>query len=116
MLGELGNKWAATPTDWSGWPVSREKIKSGTFVRGMLFRARIFKLLRRAKNQFQGTNSARLCSLAGRYDNSIRTRFLAPKGCLKIPAQENNFKPPNTGTPGLNLATVQQFAEIRIAS
>jgi hypothetical protein len=46
MLGELGNKWAATPRDWSGWPVSREKIKSGTCVRGMLFRARIFKLLR----------------------------------------------------------------------
>jgi hypothetical protein len=37
------------------------------------------------KNRFQGTNSARLCSLAGRYDNAI-PRFLAPIGCSKIPA------------------------------
>ncbi len=27
------------------------------------------------------------CSLAGRYDNPIPTRFLAPMDCLKIPAQ-----------------------------
>ncbi len=33
-------------------------------------------------------NSASLCSLAGRYDNPIPTRFLAPIDCLKIPAQE----------------------------
>ncbi len=40
-------------------------------------------------NLFQGTNAARLCSsLAGRYDNPIPTRFLAPIDCLKIPAQE----------------------------
>jgi len=32
-------------------------------------------------------NSASLCSLAGRYDNDIPTRFLAPIDCLKIPAQ-----------------------------
>ncbi len=32
-------------------------------------------------------NSASLCSLAGRYDNPIPTRFLAPIDCLKIPAQ-----------------------------
>jgi hypothetical protein len=31
-------------------------------------------------------NSASLCSLAGRYDNPIPTRFLAPIDCLKIPA------------------------------
>jgi hypothetical protein len=37
-------------------------------------------------NRFQGTNSARLCSLAGRYDNPIPSRFLAPIDCLKIPA------------------------------
>ncbi len=30
--------------------------------------------------------SARLCSLAGRYDNPIPIRFLAPIDCLKIPA------------------------------
>jgi hypothetical protein len=38
-------------------------------------------------NRFQGTNSARLHSLAGRYDNHIPTWFLAPIECLKIPAQ-----------------------------
>jgi hypothetical protein len=32
-------------------------------------------------------SSANLCSLAGRYDNPIPTRFLAPIDCLKIPAQ-----------------------------
>ncbi len=30
-----------------------------------------------------------LCSLVGRYDNPIPTRFLAPINCLKIPAQFN---------------------------
>jgi hypothetical protein len=39
------------------------------------------------RNRFQGTNSASLCSLAGWYDNTILTRFLAPIDCLKIPAQ-----------------------------
>jgi hypothetical protein len=39
------------------------------------------------KNRFQGTNFARPCSLAGRYDHLIPTRFLAPIDCLKIPAQ-----------------------------
>ncbi len=34
-------------------------------------------------------NSASLCSLAGRYDNPIPTRFLAPIDFLKIPAQES---------------------------
>jgi hypothetical protein len=33
-------------------------------------------------------NSARLCSLAGRYHNPIPTRFLAHIDCLKIPALE----------------------------
>jgi hypothetical protein len=39
------------------------------------------------ENRFQETNSARLCSPAGRYDNLIPSRFLAPIDCLKIPAQ-----------------------------
>ncbi len=39
-------------------------------------------------NRFQGTNSAKLCSLAGRFDNLIPTRFLAPIDCLKISAQD----------------------------
>jgi hypothetical protein len=38
------------------------------------------------RNRFQGMNSASLCSLAGRYDNPIPTRFLAPIDCLKSPA------------------------------
>ncbi len=41
------------------------------------------------KNWFQETNYARLCSLAGRYDNPIPTRFLAPIDCLKIQAQDS---------------------------
>ncbi len=35
-------------------------------------------------------NSASLCSLAGRYDNPIPTRCLAPIDCLKIPALYDN--------------------------
>ncbi len=35
-------------------------------------------------------NSASLCSLAGRYDNPIPIRFLAPIDCLKIPALSAN--------------------------
>jgi hypothetical protein len=39
--------------------------------------------LKEPKNRFQGTNSARLCSLACRYDNPIPTLCLAPIDCLK---------------------------------
>jgi hypothetical protein len=39
------------------------------------------------RNRFQGIDSASLCSMAGRYDNPIPTRFLAPTDCLKIPAR-----------------------------
>ncbi len=39
------------------------------------------------RNQCQGINSASLCILAGRYDNPIPTRCLAPIDFLKIPAQ-----------------------------
>jgi hypothetical protein len=49
-------------------------------------RARIFKCFMDPMNRFQGIKSASLCSLAGRYDNPIPTRFLAPIDCLKIPA------------------------------
>jgi len=47
---------------------------------------RIFKLLRSPRIDSKGTNSSRLCSLAGRYDNPIPTRSLAPIDGLKIPA------------------------------
>ncbi len=39
------------------------------------------------RNQFQGIDSASLCSLAGRNDNPIPSRFLALIDCSKIPAQ-----------------------------
>jgi hypothetical protein len=52
-----------------------------------LYRARILKLLRSSEIDFQGINSASLCSLASRYDNPIPTWFLAPIDCFKIPAQ-----------------------------
>jgi hypothetical protein len=39
-----------------------------------------------ARNRFQGMNSSSLCSLAGRYDNPLPPRFLAPIDSLKIQA------------------------------
>ncbi len=46
-----------------------------------------FKTFMKPRNRFQGIISAILCSLEGRYDNPIPTRFLASIDCLKIPAQ-----------------------------
>jgi hypothetical protein len=43
-----------------------------------------FKMFMGPRNSF--LNSASLCSLAGRYDNPIPPRFLAPIDILKIPA------------------------------
>jgi hypothetical protein len=40
------------------------------------------------RNQLQGMNSDSLCSLAGRYNNPIPTRCLAPIDFLKIPELE----------------------------
>ncbi len=51
-----------------------------------------FKTFKEPKNRFQGINSASVCSLAGRYNNPIPTRFLAPIDCFKIQAQ--GFCPP----------------------
>ncbi len=45
-----------------------------------------FLNLKEPMNGFQGINSASLHSLAGWYDNSIPTRFLAPRDCWKITA------------------------------
>jgi hypothetical protein len=42
--------------------------------------------------RFLETDSASLCSLPGRYDNPIPTRFLAPIDCCKIPAQVGESK------------------------
>jgi hypothetical protein len=43
-----------------------------------------FLKFKEPKNRFQGINSASLCSLAGRYDNPVPNRFLAPINCSKI--------------------------------
>jgi hypothetical protein len=57
-------------------------------------------------------NSASLCSLAGRYDNPIPARFLAPIDFLKIPAQAS--QPGGIGSlesiPGL-LQSLQILAQ-----
>ncbi len=51
---------------------------------------------RRAENRFLGSlTGLQIPPLAGRYDDSIPTRFLAPIGCYKIPAldsQRRQFK------------------------
>jgi hypothetical protein len=55
-------------------------------------RARIFYTIMEPRNRFQGMNSASLRSLAGRYDDPILPRCLAPIDSLKIPAQSLNLK------------------------
>jgi hypothetical protein len=50
------------------------------------FQSPNFETFNESKDRFQGTNSARLCSLTGKYNSPIPTRFLAPVDCLKIPA------------------------------
>jgi hypothetical protein len=46
----------------------------------------VFLTFMEHRNRFQGIISASLRSLAGRYDNPIPTRCLAPIDFLKIPA------------------------------
>jgi hypothetical protein len=58
------------------------------------------------RNQFQGMNSASLCSLAGRDDNLLPPRFLAPIGSLKIPALES------FGTETLRVTRSQAWTEL----
>jgi hypothetical protein len=48
-------------------------------------------------------NSASLCSLAGRYDNPIPTRCLAPIGSLKIPALDLDPKVWRFGHYSINI-------------
>ncbi len=43
----------------------------------------VFEQIKEPKNRYQETDSARLHSLAGRYDNPIPTRFLAPLRLFK---------------------------------
>ncbi len=44
-----------------------------------------FLTCREPRNRFQRIDSASLCSMAGRYDSPIPTRFLAPIDWYKIP-------------------------------
>jgi hypothetical protein len=52
-----------------------------------------FLTVKEPRNRFYGINSASLCSLAGLYDISLHTRFLAPLDCLKNPALVSDFSP-----------------------
>jgi hypothetical protein len=51
-------------------------------------------------------NSASPCSPAGRYDNPIPTRFLAPIDYLKIPAQGATF------SEGMHIQKAIGFAKL----
>jgi hypothetical protein len=44
----------------------------------------VFKTFEEPRNRFQGIDITSICSLAGRFDNPILTRFLAPM-CIEIP-------------------------------
>jgi hypothetical protein len=60
----------------------------------ILYRARIFKLLKGPRIDSKESIPP-ACSLTGRNDNPLPTRFLAPIDCLKIPALEtfrNSYK------------------------
>jgi hypothetical protein len=61
-------------------PLSRECLPN-------VFALQAVTTFMKPRNRFQRINFASLCSLKGRYDNPIPTRFLAPIDCLKIPAQ-----------------------------
>jgi hypothetical protein len=56
------------------------------YFKGIRGPCKNFFVFPRPRSRFQGMNSASLCSLAGRYDNPIPPRFLAPIDSLKIPA------------------------------
>jgi hypothetical protein len=45
------------------------------------YQSRNFFTFKEPRNRFQGITSASLCTLAGRYDNPIPTRLLAPIDC-----------------------------------
>ncbi len=53
---------------------------------------RYFLTFKEPRNRRKGNDSASLCSLAGRYDNPVPTRFLAPVDCSKIPALSRHEK------------------------
>ncbi len=68
-----------------------------------------FKTCRGTRNRFQEMNSASLCSLAGRYDNPLPPRFLAPIDSLKI-----QCGPVHHNSPPGSLKKVYKFGRPRI--
>ncbi len=66
-----------------------KKAHQGT-SKGTRNLCRYFWTFKETRNRFQGIAFASLCSLEGRYDNHIPTRFLAPRNCFKIPAQHRS--------------------------
>ncbi len=76
------------PVPVSAGPLNQTALSYKSFLRNTINgsdQSPNFTTFKEHKNRFWGINSASLCSLAGRYDNTIPTRFLAPIGCLKIP-------------------------------
>jgi hypothetical protein len=57
------------------------------FLKLLTSQRRYFQTFKEPRNRLQGIDSKSLCSLAGRYDNHIPTRFPAPIDYSKIPAQ-----------------------------
>ncbi len=57
---------------------TREEAIGGNVDEHSRVQSQNFLTFKDPKNRFQGTNSARLCSLSGRYDNPIPTQFLVP--------------------------------------
>jgi len=53
--------------------------------------ARIFILARSLRIDSKELFTASVCVLAGRYDNPIPTRFIAPIDCLNIPCTDANM-------------------------
>ncbi len=65
----------------------RTQTLSTRFFVNKIQRSPNFQTFKEPRNRSKGIDSATLCSLVGRYDNPIPTRFLVPNNCSKVPAQ-----------------------------
>ncbi len=81
---------------------AQESIPRNRFRQHMYPGSWYFKTFRDPRNRFQGIDTASLCRLTDRYDNSIPTRFLAPIDCSKIQALAE-FVPWNQFLGSLNV-------------
>jgi hypothetical protein len=77
-LGERKRRSVREERDWGGKDETGEGRVQGSLSPN-------FFTSKAPRNRFQGINSTSLCSLAGRYDNPVPSRFLAPIECLIIP-------------------------------